>query len=117
MGYYVRVEQGVNIYVEDVNSGSEKVILFIHGWPANHNMFEYQFNQLTKLGYRCIGMDTRGFGNSDKPASGYNYDRLADDVHGVIEALKLHNITLAGHSMGGATVSYTHLTLPTIYSV
>jgi non-heme chloroperoxidase len=103
MGYYIRVQPDVNVFVEDVNPGSERVILFIHGWPANRNLFEYQFDQLPKMGYRCIGVDTRGFGNSDKPWSGYDYDRLADDVRFVIDALQLHNITLAGHSMGGAT--------------
>ncbi len=102
LGYYVRVERDVNIYVEDINRMSKKTILFIHGWPANHKMFEYQFNQLPQKGYRCIGMDLRGFGQSDKPWEGYDYDRLADDVRGVIEALKLQNITLAGHSTGGA---------------
>lgn len=103
MGYYIRVEQDVNIFVEDVNSGGNKTILFIHGWPLNHNAYEYQFNKLPKIGYRCIGMDTRGFGNSSRPFEGYNYDRLADDVRCVIDALKLQNITLGGHSMGGAT--------------
>lgn len=102
MGYYIGVEAGVNIYVEDVNPGGGKTIFFIHGWPANHKMFEYQFNQLPKMGYRCIGMDMRGFGNSDKPWSGYNYDRLADDVRCVVEALKLEGIILGGHSTGGA---------------
>lgn len=54
------------------------------------------------MGYRCIGIDTRGFGNSDKPYSGYGFDRLSDDVRCVINVLKLHDITLAGHSNGGA---------------
>lgn len=102
LGYYVRVEEDVVIYVEDVNRESEKTILFLHGWPANHKLFEYQFNQLVYMGYRCIGMDLRGFGNSDKPASGYSYDRMADDVRTVVEELKLQNFTLAGHSVGGA---------------
>lgn len=102
MEYLVQVEQDVNIYIEDINPKSDKVILFLHGWPANHKMFEYQYEPLANLGYRCIGMDTRGFGQSDKPLSGYHYDRLADDVFGVINALKLDNITLTGHSMGGA---------------
>lgn len=102
MGYYVCVEPDVNIYVEDVNRESNKVILFIHGWPLNHNAYEYQFDYLPKMGFRCIGMDTRGFGKSDKPWSGYDYDRLADDVRGVVDALELENFTLGGHSMGGA---------------
>jgi non-heme chloroperoxidase len=102
MGYYVKVEPTVKIYVEDVHPEGEKTILFLHGWPGSHKLFEYQFDQLPKLGYRCIGIDTRGFGKSDKPWEGYDYDRLADDVRCVIEALKLNNITLGGHSTGGA---------------
>lgn len=102
MGYYIQVEDGVSLYVEDVNPGSGKAILFLHGWPGDHQLFEYQFTQLPQMGYRCIGWDQRGFGKSDKPWGGYDYDRLADDVRAVIEALNLQNITLAGHSTGGA---------------
>ncbi|MFD1175484.1 alpha/beta fold hydrolase [Paenibacillus puldeungensis] len=103
MGYYVRVEPNVKVYVEDVNPQGAKTILFLHGWPLSHEAFEYQFNVLPAKGYRCIGIDTRGFGKSDKPWGPYNLDRMADDVRGVVEALKLHHFTLAGHSYGGAT--------------
>jgi len=102
MGYYVNVKNNVKIYVEDLNPESKKVILFLHGWPGNHNLFEYQFNKLPGLGYRCIGIDTRGFGNSDKPFFGYDYNTLSDDVRGVVESLGLCDFTLAGHSTGGA---------------
>jgi non-heme chloroperoxidase len=102
LGYYVVVEPNVKIYVEDVNPYGEKTILFLHGWPGSHKLFEYQFDQLPKMGYRCIGIDQRGFGESDKPFTGYNYDRFSDDVRGVVDALKLNNFTLAGHSTGGA---------------
>ncbi|HWR09343.1 alpha/beta hydrolase [Sporomusa sp.] len=102
MGYYIKVEPDVKIYVEDLNPEGEKTILFLHGWPLSHNAYEYQFNQLPKMGYRCIGIDTRGFGNSDRPWHGYDYDRLSDDVRAVVEALNIKNFTLGGHSMGGA---------------
>ncbi|WP_371370869.1 alpha/beta fold hydrolase [Sporomusa aerivorans] len=102
MGYYIKVEKNVKLYVEDLNPEGYETILFIHGWPANHKMFEYQFNQLACEGYRCIGVDTRGFGNSDRPLSGYSYDRLADDIRCIIDAMNLQEITLAGHSTGGA---------------
>jgi non-heme chloroperoxidase len=102
MGYFIEVEANVKVFVEDVNPCGAKTILFLHGWPGSHKLFEYQFNELPKLGYRCIGIDTRGFGDSDKPWDGYDYDRLADDVRVVIDVLNLHNITLAGHSTGGA---------------
>ncbi|NBC67767.1 alpha/beta fold hydrolase [Paenibacillus sacheonensis] len=108
MGYFVTVEPGVKIFVEDLNPNGNKTILFIHGWPLNHKQYEYQFTFLPTLGYRCIGIDWRGFGNSDKPFSGYNFDRLADDVRAVIDALQLKNFTLAGHSTGG-TISIRYM--------
>lgn len=88
--------------MEDLNPGGRETILFLHGWPLSHRAFEYQLNQLPKMGMRCVAMDLRGFGLSDKPFSGYGYDRMAEDVRQVISRLGLKNITLAGHSMGGA---------------
>lgn len=102
MGYFVGVEPGVNLYVEDINPKGNKTIVFLHGWPLSHKQFEYQFDVLPAMGYRCIGIDWRGFGKSDKPFNGYNFDRLADDIRVIIGALRLNNFTLAGHSTGGA---------------
>src|SRR5690606_20763901 len=102
MGYFVTVDTGVKLYVEDINPGGKKTILFLHGWPLNHNQFEYQFNVLPAMGYRCIGVDWRGFGKSDKPFSGYTFDRLADDIRVLIGCLQLNNVTLVGHSTGGS---------------
>lgn len=102
MEYKIRVEPDVKIFVNDLNPMGKNPILFLHGWPANHKMFEYQYNYLLQKGHRCIGLDMRGFGQSDKPLRGYDYDRLADDVRGVVEALGLRDFTLAGHSTGGA---------------
>ena len=104
---FVNVENGVSIYVEDTGNLSSannagKSVLFIHGWPLSHKMFEYQFMELHKHGYRCIGIDLRGFGRSDRPWTMYNYDVFADDIKQVITALNLQGITLVGFSMGGA---------------
>lgn len=102
--YYVEVEPGVRLFVHDINPSGRKTIVFIHGWPLNNKMFEYQYNVLPFYGYRCIGIDLRGFGKSDQPWTGYSYDRLAEDVHKVIEKLNLHDIILVGFSMGGPIV-------------
>ncbi|WP_338433166.1 alpha/beta hydrolase [Clostridium tyrobutyricum] len=100
--YYIEVEKNIKILVEDLNPNGKDTIFFIHGWPLNHNIFEYQFNVLPKYGYRCISIDLRGFGDSDKPWRGYSYDRLSDDVRIIIETLGLKNIILVGFSMGAA---------------
>jgi non-heme chloroperoxidase len=100
---FVQVEPGVRVWVEDVGQGLP--IVFVHGWPASYRMFEYQMDRLPKAGARCIGIDTRGFGKSDKPWHGYDYDRLADDLNAVIEELDLDRAVLVGFSMGGGIVA------------
>ncbi len=102
MEYWIEVEPGVRIYVNDMNPSGHNPILFMHGWPANYHLFEYQYNLLLQKGYRCIGMDARGFGQSDKPLYGYDYHRSADDIRCVVDALMLNNLTLLGHSTAGA---------------
>jgi non-heme chloroperoxidase len=100
MGHYIEVEKNVKLYVEDIGEGIP--VVFIHGWPVNHKMFEYQFNLLPQQGYRCIGIDLRGYGKSDASWEGYSFDRMADDIHAIIKSLKLEEITLVGFSVGGA---------------
>ena len=100
MGKYIQVEDGVKLFVQDLGEGIP--VIFLHGWPSNHLMFEYQFSRLPLDGYRCIGIDFRGFGKSDAPWEGYTYDRMADDLRAVIDELQLENAVLVGFSMGGA---------------
>jgi len=92
----------VKLFVQDIGQG--KPVVFISGWPLSSEMWEYQFNVLPKHFIRCIGYDRRGFGKSDKPWDGYDYDTLASDLHAVLEELDLYDVTLVGFSMGGGEV-------------
>jgi non-heme chloroperoxidase len=100
--YFVEVENGVKLFVEDLNQKGKQTVVFIHGWPVDHRMYEYQFDILLQNNFRCIGIDLRGFGKSDCPAEGYSYDRMAEDIFIIINKLRLQNIILVGFSMGGA---------------
>jgi pimeloyl-ACP methyl ester carboxylesterase len=102
----IPVEDNISIHVEDTSgNGNGKPIIFVHGWPLNHKIFEYQFMFLKNQGYRCIGLDLRGFGMSGKPWKEYNYDNFADDLQKVFNTLMLEQeFVLAGFSMGGAIV-------------
>src|SRR5689334_17721919 len=85
--------------------GTGKPVILIHGWPLSKEMWEYQVDDLIKAGLRVIGYDRRGFGMSDRPWFGYDYDSLTDDLRAVIEQLDLHDVTLVGFSMGGGEVA------------
>lgn len=96
-------ETPVNIFYQDWGNGNP--VILIHGWPVSHEMWEYQMNELPKNGIRVIAYDRRGFGKSDKPWGGYDYDTLAGDLKALIDELDLDNVTLVGFSMGGGEVA------------
>ena len=85
--------------------GQGKPVVLIHGWPLCKEMFEYQLDALVGAGLRVIAYDRRGFGKSDQPWSGYDYDTLTDDLKAVIDGLHLSDVTLLGFSMGGGEVA------------
>ncbi|HCB1557085.1 TPA: alpha/beta hydrolase, partial [Enterobacter asburiae] len=49
--------------------------------------------------------DRRGFGRSDQPWNGYDYDTFASDINDLITTLDLQDVTLVGFSMGGGDVT------------
>ncbi len=99
----IKTQDGTQIYYKDWGTG--KPVLFSHGWPLDGDMWDSQLNFLAERGYRVIAFDRRGFGRSDQPWEGYNYDTFASDINDLITTLDLQDVTLVGFSMGGGDVS------------
>ena len=93
-----------NLHVDDTGGPGRPVVL-IHGWPLSGESFKEQVPVLQQAGYRVVTYDRRGFGRSDKPRSGYDYDTLTEDLRNLILALDLTDVTLVGFSMGGGEVA------------
>lgn len=93
----------IDLYYEDHGSG--KPVVLIHGYPLSGASWEKQVPVLLEAGYRVITYDRRGFGKSSQPATGYNYDTFAEDLHKLITTLKLRDFALVGFSMGGGEVA------------
>ena len=93
----------IDLYYEDHGSG--KPVVLIHGWPLSGRSWEKQLLALLEAGYRVVTYDRRGFGDSSKPTSGYDYDTFAADLHALITKLDLRDAALVGFSMGGGEVA------------
>ncbi len=93
----------INLYYEDHGSGTPVVL--IHGYPLSGASWEKQVPVLLSAGHRVITYDRRGFGKSDQPATGYNYDTFAEDLRKLILHLHLRDFALVGFSMGGGEVA------------
>ena len=93
----------IEIYYEDHGAGQPVVL--IHGYPLSGRAWDKQVPALLEAGYRVITYDRRGFGQSSQPATGYDYDTFAADLHALLEHLDLRDAVLAGHSMGTGEIT------------
>lgn len=92
------------LYYKDWNGGGRPVVL-IHGWPLNADSWDRVALALAKDGHRVIAYDRRGFGRSDQPWTGYDYDTLADDLRDVMDKTGVQDAAIVGFSMGGGEVA------------
>jgi non-heme chloroperoxidase len=88
----------IELYYEDQGTG--RPVVLIHGYPLNGHSWEHQARELLAAGYRVITYDRRGFGQSSKVGSGYDYDTFAADLNTLLETLDLRGVVLVGFSMG-----------------
>jgi len=100
---FIQAADGTSIFYNDWGAGAPVVL--IHGWPLSSASWEYQARVLAERGFRVIAYDRRGFGKSDQPFSGYDYDTLAQDLDTLMTGLDLKGATLVGFSMGGGEVA------------
>ena len=95
---YLTTSDGTSLCYTDWGHG--RPILFTHAWALRSDQWTYQLPTLLDAGHRVVAYDRRGHGRSDRPASGYEFDTLADDLATVIDRLDLERVTLVGHSLG-----------------
>jgi pimeloyl-ACP methyl ester carboxylesterase len=100
---FITTQDDVKLFVKDWGAG--RPVIMLHGWPLSSDTFDDLSMAIAKAGMRAIAYDRRGFGRSDQPWTGYDYDTLADDLAAIIEQTGAQDATLLGFSMGGGEVA------------
>ena len=99
----IETDDGTALYLKEWGDGP--AVILIHGWPLSADSWDDQAMAIADHGNRVIAYDRRGFGRSDQPWDGYDYDTLSDDLAAVIDACDVENPALVGFSMGGGEVA------------
>ncbi len=93
---------GARIWYAEWGGGSKAIpVLLLHGGFGNSNYFGKLIPVLVDHGYRVIAMDSRGHGRSTRSDAPYSYHLMADDVIGLLDALKIARVSVVGWSDGG----------------
>ncbi|MBI3625846.1 MAG: alpha/beta hydrolase [Candidatus Rokubacteria bacterium] len=109
--HVVRVSDGVRIHYRQMGRGPAMVLL--HGFPQTGHMWRKVMPALAER-FTVVAPDLRGYGDSDRPASGYDKRRMAVDIAEVIQALGIAPIVLVGHDRGARVAHRFALDHPTM---
>jgi non-heme chloroperoxidase len=102
--HMVEARDGTHLYVKSWGEG--RPVMLIHGWPLSADSWDPVALALAENGYRAIAYDRRGFGRSQQPWRGYDYDTFADDLADVMKSQNaIDDVALVGFSMGGGEVA------------
>jgi len=94
-----------------IEGQGEPAIVFIHGWTVDRTHWRFQVPAFRKS-YRVVAIDLPGHGASGRNRDSWSIEGLADDVATVVRELKLEQVVLVGHSMGGFVVLAAASKLP-----
>lgn len=93
------LQTGPRLYYVETGKLEGQPVVFLHGWPDSWFSFS-RVLPLLPADMRALAVDLRGFGNSDRPPSGYTIPEMADDVIAFLDAVGIERATLVGHSFG-----------------
>ncbi|MDX7951828.1 alpha/beta hydrolase [Lichenihabitans sp. Uapishka_5] len=82
-----------------LDAGEGPPVLLLHGFPETSFAWRHQIPALSAR-YRVIAPDLRGYGETDKPATGYDKRTMARDLVELMRALDVPKVALVGHDRG-----------------
>ncbi|MDM5222231.1 alpha/beta hydrolase [Peribacillus sp. NJ11] len=83
----------------DTGKGN-KTLLFIHGFCGSHEYWSDIIAEL-KDEYRVVAVDLRGHGASEEIGKSFSIEDMAADIASFLEDLKIGQVYMFGHSLGG----------------
>src|SRR5882757_2054347 len=96
----------LQFYVQEWGDRSNPTIVLLHGLASTSHMFDLIAPALGEF-FHVIAPDQRGHGLSDKPSSGYDFETIASDLDGLLDAYGAQQTILFGHSWGAYTALYS----------
>lgn len=109
----VRLPDGVTLSAIDIRpGGAKRTLVLLHGFGGSAAQWELVLKAFGDR-HRCIALDLRGHGRSEKPASKYTMAEQLDDLEAALDGLRVEGpVVLWGHSFGGALATEFALKRP-----
>ncbi|MGW0805178.1 alpha/beta fold hydrolase [Nonomuraea sp. NPDC002799] len=79
--------------------GHGPLLMLLHGWPQTGHCWRHLMPALAEH-FTVVAPDLRGYGRTDKPATGYDKRTMAADLRALARSLGHDTVRLAGHDRG-----------------
>lgn len=99
-------------YLHVAEAGAGPALVFFHGLGWTHALWTAAFDRYADR-YRVIAGDTRGHGDSGKPAGPYSIAQFAADWIKVLDGIEAKDAILVGFSQGGMIAQQMAVSQPT----
>lgn len=106
---FIKVKDYEIAYIDEGNS--ENILLFIHGLGSYLKAWDRNIPELKKH-FRCIALDLPGYGKSSKQVHSGKVSFYTEMLKEFISKLRLKNVSLVGHSMGGQIAASYVISFP-----
>jgi haloacetate dehalogenase len=97
LAHHTVTANGIKMHYVELGQGPP--VFLLHGFPETWYCWRHQFPALAQK-YRVIAPDLRGYGGTDKPATGYDKRTMSRDIRSLMEYLEVQKIALIGHDRG-----------------
>lgn len=117
VGHFSFVSQGKHVHMAYIDVKPAKpngrAVVLLHGKNFCAGTWEASIAALSAAGYRVVAPDQIGFCKSTKPEHyQYSFQQLASNTHALLDKLRLHKVTMLGHSTGGMLAARYALMYP-----
>ena len=102
---------GARLHYEERGPRHGPALFFHHGYMSASDTWAGVVERLSG-GYRCIAVDARGCGESERTPEGHTVEQYSADALALADALGVGRLTVVGHSMGGAIGMWLALSEP-----
>lgn len=88
-----------------VEAGAGEPIVFLHGIPDSWFQWHHQMAALS-VTHRCIGIDLKGYGQSEKEAGDYRHSGAAEQLVAMLDQIGVDRFNVVTHDRGTVQADY-----------
>ena len=101
-----------NVHYQEINRGAPQSVVLVHGMLGNLAVYYFRIAPVLARDFHVVMYDLKSHGMSEPATEGYDLETMSGDLLGLMDALQLRTVHLAGYSFGGLVAMKAAMRFP-----